>query len=51
MLARAAGLAGPEDGRLEQAALGAAFVALLRNRPQERRSPVERFLRRLVPSG
>lgn len=51
MLARAAGLTGPEDGRLEQAALGAAFVALLRNGPQERRNPVERLLRKLVPSG
>ncbi|HEV7647963.1 MAG TPA: hypothetical protein VGP26_07375 [Actinophytocola sp.] len=49
MLARAAGLTGPEDGRLEQAALGAAFVTLQRNGP--RRNPVERFLRKLVPSG
>ncbi len=51
MLARTAGLAGPEDGRLEQAALGAALVARLRDDPRERRSPVERLLRRLVPSG
>lgn len=51
MLAGAAGLTGPGDGRLEQAALGAAFVALLRNGPRERRNPVERLLRKLVPSG
>jgi hypothetical protein len=50
-LARAAGLTGPGDGRMEQAAIGAAFVALLRNGPQERRNPMERFLRRLVPSS
>lgn len=51
MLAHAAGLTGPEDGRLEQAALGAAFVTSLRDGPRERHNPVERFLRRLVPSG
>ena len=50
-LARAAGLTGPGDGRMEQAAIGAAFVALLRNGPQERCNPMERFLRRLVPSS
>jgi hypothetical protein len=51
LLARAAGLTGPTDGRLEQAAIGAALVELLRNGPQERGNRVERLLRKLVPSG
>ena len=51
MLARVAGLTEATDGPAEQAAVGAAFVALLRTAPQPRCSPVERFLRRLVPSG
>jgi hypothetical protein len=45
MLAHAAGLTSPGDGRTEQAAVGAAFVALLRN------GPTRRQLRKLVPSG
>jgi hypothetical protein len=45
MLAHAAGLTGPDDERTERAAVGAAFVALLRN------GPTRRQLRRLVPSG
>ncbi len=51
MLARVAGLTEATDGPAEQAAVGAAFVGLLRTAPQPRCSPVERFLRRLVPSG
>jgi hypothetical protein len=50
MLANAAGLTGPDDGRVEQDRVGAAFVALLRNGPP-RRTPVERLLGKLVPSG
>jgi hypothetical protein len=50
MLAHAAGLTSPGDGRTEQAAVGAAFVALLRNGPAQR-GPMERLLRKLVPSG
>ena len=50
MLAHAAGLTGPDDGPAEQDRVGAAFVALLRNGPA-RRTPVERLLRKLVPSG
>jgi hypothetical protein len=45
MLAHAAGLTGPDDGPADQDAVGAAFVALLRN------GPTRRQLRRLVPSG
>jgi hypothetical protein len=45
LLAHAAGLTSPGDGRTEQAAVGAAFVALLRN------GPTRRQLRKLVPSG
>ncbi|MCT2584135.1 hypothetical protein [Actinophytocola gossypii] len=53
MLARAAGLTEQADGAAEQAAVGAAFLALVRSRPgrAERRNPVERLLRRLVPSA
>jgi len=53
MLARAAGLTDPDDGPAEQAAVGAAFLALLRSGPRRpaRRNPVERLLRRLVPSA
>lgn len=50
MLAHAAGLTGHDDGPAEQDRVGAAFVALLRNGPA-RRTPVERLLRKLVPSG
>jgi len=46
MIATAAGLADPQDGADEQAAAGAAFVAMLRSGPRRRRFP-----RRLVPSG
>ncbi|HEY7596668.1 MAG TPA: hypothetical protein VH969_26215 [Actinophytocola sp.] len=51
MLATTAGLTDPGDGPAEQATVGAAFVALQRNRPAERHNAVERFLRKLVPSG
>ncbi|HEY0448536.1 hypothetical protein [Actinophytocola sp.] len=53
MLATAAGLADPADGPDEQAAVGAAFLALVRNGPRQAsgRNPVERLLRRLVPSA
>jgi hypothetical protein len=53
MLATAARLAEPGDDPDEQAAVGAAFVALVRNSPQRtiRRNPVERLLRKLVPSA
>jgi len=53
MLARTAGLTDPDDGPIEQAAVGAAFLALLRSRPRRaaRRNPVERLLRRLAPSA
>ncbi len=52
-LAAATGLAGPADGPAEQAAVGAAFLALVRGgpRPAVRRNPVERLLRRLAPSA
>jgi hypothetical protein len=51
-LAHAAGLTNAADGPAEQAAVGAALVALTRTGlPEPRRSPVERFLRRLVTSG
>ncbi|MPZ86355.1 MAG: hypothetical protein GEV28_40690 [Actinophytocola sp.] len=53
MLATATGLADPSDGPDEQAAVGAAFLALVRSGPQRtvRRNPVERLLRRLVPTA
>jgi hypothetical protein len=53
MLARAAGLTEAGDSEVEVTAIGAAFVALRRSAPDERarRSPVERLLRRLVPSA
>ena len=51
MLARSAGLIDAADGPAEQAAVGAAFVGLARSAPEPRCRPVERFLRRLVPSG
>jgi hypothetical protein len=58
MLAAAAGLAEPGDGPDSRAAVGAAFVALVRTgprhvRPQRtvRRNPVERLLRKLTPSA
>jgi hypothetical protein len=51
-LARAAGLTDATDGPTEQAAVGAALVALTRTGPPEpRRNPVERLLRKLVTSG
>jgi hypothetical protein len=49
VLADTAGLTAPGDTAEERAAVGAAFLALLATRP--RRNPVERLLRRLVPSG
>lgn len=51
MLARAAGLTEAGDSAAEQASIGAAFVALQRSAPERRRNPVERLLRRLVPSA
>jgi len=50
LLARAAGLTDPADDADEQAAVGAAFLALLRTgtRQTARRNPVERLLRRLA---
>jgi hypothetical protein len=53
MLARAAGLAGPGDGPDEQAAVGAALLALVRSGPQRtvECGRVERLLRKLVPSA
>ena len=51
MLARSAGLTDATDGPAEQAAVGAAFVGLVRSAPEPRCKPMERFLRRLVPSG
>lgn len=53
MLATAARLAEPGADPDEQAAVGAAFVALVRNSPQRtvRCNPVERLLRKLVPSA
>ncbi len=52
-LARAAGLTEPGDSPAEEASIGAAFVALQRTTPNNtpRRNPVERLLRRLVPSA
>jgi AcrR family transcriptional regulator len=53
MLARATGLTEAGDSPAEEASIGAAFVALQKSAPaqQTRRNPVERFLRRLVPSA
>jgi hypothetical protein len=53
MLARAAGLTEIGDSASEEASIGAAFVALQKSAPdrQSRRNPVERLLRRLVPSA
>ena len=51
MLAHATGLADPADGRTERAAVGAAFVALLRNGPAEPPNRVARLLRKLAPSA
>ncbi len=51
MLARAAGLTEAGDSGDEEASIGAAFVALQRSAPDRRRNPVERLLRRLVPSA
>ena len=52
-LARTAGLTEPGDTPTEEASIGAAFVALQRTTPNHppRRNPVERLLRRLVPSA
>ena len=50
MLARAAGLTEAGDSADEEASIGAAFVALQKSAPV-RRNPVERLLRRLVPSA
>lgn len=51
MLARAAGLTELGDSVEEETSIGAAFVALQRSAPDRRRNPVERLLRRLVPSA
>ena len=52
MLARTAGLTEAGDSPEEEAAIGAAFVALQQTAPaRPRRNPVERLLRRLVPSA
>jgi hypothetical protein len=51
MLARAAGLTEAGDSPAEETSIGAAFVALQRSAPDRRRNPVERLLRRLVPSA
>ncbi|MBB4904754.1 hypothetical protein [Actinophytocola algeriensis] len=53
MLARTAGLTEPGDSQTEEAAIGAAFVALQRTAPASapRRNPVERLFRRLVTSA
>ncbi|MFI7674362.1 hypothetical protein [Actinophytocola sp. NPDC049390] len=51
-LAHAAGLTERGDSPTEEAAIGAAFVALQRTTPHPaRRNPVERLLRRLAPSA
>jgi hypothetical protein len=52
-LARAAGLTERGDTPEEEASIGAAFVALQKTAPapRPRRNPVERLLRRLVPSA
>jgi hypothetical protein len=51
MLARAAGLTEAGDSPAEEASIGAAFLALQRSAPERPRNPVERLLRRLVPSA
>jgi hypothetical protein len=52
MLARAAGLTEAGDSAAEEASIGAAFLALQKSAPEPvRRNPVERLLRRLVPSA
>jgi hypothetical protein len=53
MLARAAGLTEAGDSEPEVTAIGAAFVALQKSAPTRtgRRNPMERLLRRLVPSA
>jgi hypothetical protein len=53
MLAQAAGLTETGDSATEEASIGAAFLALQKSAPcrQSRRNPVERLLRRLVPSA
>ncbi|HEX6356551.1 hypothetical protein [Actinophytocola sp.] len=52
LLARAAGLTEADDSAAEEASIGAAFVALQKSAPNRCRSnPVERLLRRLVPSA
>ena len=53
MLARTAGLTEAGDSPAEEESIGAAFVALQRTGADERarRNPVERLLRRLVPSA
>jgi hypothetical protein len=51
MLARAAGLTEAGDSAVEEASIGAAFVALQKSAPDRHRNPVERLLRRLVPSA
>lgn len=53
MLARAAGLTEAGDSPAEEESIGAAFVALQTTGAAERvrRNPVERLLRRLVPSA
>lgn len=51
MLATAAGLADPGDTPDERAAVGAAFLALVRSTPPARPNRVERLLRRLAPAG
>lgn len=51
-LAHAAGLTEPGDSDEEAASIGAAFIALQRTAPHRtHRNPVERLLRRLVPSA
>ena len=52
-LARSAGLTEPGDSPAEEASIGAAFVALQRTAPDRtpRRNPMERLLRRLVPTA
>lgn len=53
MLARVSGLAEAGDSGVEEASIGAAFVALQRTTPDraQRRNPVERLIRRLVASA
>jgi AcrR family transcriptional regulator len=52
LLATTAGLTEPTDSPEEATAIGAAFLALQRSTPTHPpRNPVERLLRRLVPSA